>query len=131
MDKDGRQCTSQVDIENAFVQYYQELFTKREELEVAACVEALDRKVTRVMNQRLLAEFSIDQITFVLNQMPPLKAPSPDGFPASFFQHNWATIHNEVSTIIFHFLNSGVLDDTINETHIAHVPKKNLPCECY
>jgi hypothetical protein len=49
-DKDGRMCTSQEDIEATFVSYYKELFTVGEELDVEACIGALDRKVTPMMN---------------------------------------------------------------------------------
>jgi hypothetical protein len=43
-------CTSQEDIEATFVSYYKELFTVGEELDVEACIGALDRKVTPMMN---------------------------------------------------------------------------------
>jgi hypothetical protein len=36
------------------------------------------------MNQNLIAPVSIEEVQLALNQMAPLKAPGPDGFPAFF-----------------------------------------------
>jgi hypothetical protein len=55
------------------------------------------------MNNRLLAEFTIEDISTALSQMAALKAPGPDGFTASFYQQNWTTIHMEVCNAILHF----------------------------
>jgi len=126
-DKDGRSCESKEEIESAFVSYFQELFTGGANLEVAACTEVLECKVTEDMNQKLLAEFTLDEISVALNQMPPLKAPGPDGFSACFYQHNWATVHHEVCSVVLHFLNSGIMDARINRTHIALIPKNLSP----
>ncbi len=49
-DKEGRLCSSKEEIEAAFVSYFQELFTFGENLEVEACIEALNSKVTGSMN---------------------------------------------------------------------------------
>jgi hypothetical protein len=87
-DKDGRMCNTQEEIEVAFVSYYKELFTVGEELEAEACIGALDRKVTLEMSLKLLTEFSIEEISSTLHQMPPLKAPGLDGFLACFYQTN-------------------------------------------
>jgi hypothetical protein len=44
----------------------------------------VERKVTPGMNQRLLAEFTFEDISSALNQMAPLKALAQMGFqPAS------------------------------------------------
>lgn len=86
------------------------------------CTRAIERKVTPTMNQRLLAEFTIEEISVALSQMPPLKVPGPDGFSACFYQQNWVTVHSEVSNAILLFLNSGVMDQRINATNISLVP---------
>jgi len=126
-DINGRNCSTKETIEEAFVGYFSDLFKAGENLEVEACVDALDQKVTPEMNRRLLAEFTVEEIAIALNQMPPLKSPGPDGFSACFYQHNWGTVHSEVCAAILIFLNSGNMDARINYTHIALIPKVASP----
>jgi hypothetical protein len=44
------------------------------------------------MNEKLLAELNVEEISQALSQIAPLKAPGPDGFPTFFFQQNWPSI---------------------------------------
>jgi hypothetical protein len=126
-DKDGRQCNTKDEIETAFISYFQGLFTAGDNLGVTTSIDALERKVTDAMNQKLGAVFTVEEISAALNQMSPLKAPGPDGFSACFYQTNWATIHPEVCAAILHFLNTGEIDASINTTHIALIPKNLSP----
>jgi hypothetical protein len=122
-DMHGTQCTTQGHIEMGFIHYFQELFLARDALDVEPSVEALECKVTTEMNNRLLAEFTVEEITSSLNQMAPTKAPGPDGFSACFYQQNWGTIHGKVCNAILHFLNFSDMDVKINSTYVALVPK--------
>jgi len=58
-----------------------------------------------------------------------MKAPRPDGFFACFYQANWGTINTEVCHAVLHFLNTGELDNQLNKTYIALIPKVLKP-EC-
>jgi hypothetical protein len=89
--------------------------------------KAVDSRITREMNQKLLIDFSEEEISAALNQMSTLKAPGPNGFSACFYQANWATIKQEVCSAILHFLNTGDLDCRINTTFIALIPKVQCP----
>jgi hypothetical protein len=126
-DKDGILCTTQEAIEEAFVNYFQEIFQAGDHLNVGACTCHIEYKVTPQMNQGLLEEFTVDDVSKALQQIAPLKAPGPDGFPAYFYQQNWATVHAEVSSVVLHFLNSGELGPSVNFTNIALVPKVLAP----
>jgi hypothetical protein len=126
-DFSGRLCTSKEESENAFVDYFSDLFRTRGDLEVESCIGALTCKVTLEMNHKLLAEFTIEDISSVLKQMSHLKAPRPDGFTACFFQQNWTTVHPKVCKAILYFLNTGEMDRNINATHIALIPKVQTP----
>lgn len=66
------------------------------------------------MNEQLLTAFTEEEVSRALHQMPPLKAPAPDGFSACFYQQNWATVGGEVCSAILNFLNSGHMDAQIN-----------------
>jgi hypothetical protein len=56
--------------------------------------------------------------------MVPLKSPGPNGFIAGFYQHHWETVGLEVCHAALQFLNFLKMDDNINATHIALIPKK-------
>jgi hypothetical protein len=88
LDQDGRLCSKHGEIEEAFVSYFRTLFTAGENLEVEASTGVVQRRVTQAMNNRLLAEFTMEDISTALNQMVALKAPGPDGFTVGFYQQN-------------------------------------------
>jgi hypothetical protein len=94
---------------------------------VDQCIQAVDHKVSESMNESLLAEVTVEEISRALQQMSPLKAPSSISFSTCFYQQNWGLIHKEVCAAIIHFFNSGMLDPRINSTHIALIPKMSNP----
>ncbi len=57
-------------------------------MDMETCLSAMDQTVTGRMNQQLLAEFTVEEIEAAMHQMPPMKAPGPDGFSACFYQAN-------------------------------------------
>jgi hypothetical protein len=114
-------------VEEAFVSYFTNLFTAGPASGMEPCLQHVNQCVTLDMNTKLLKEFRREEITIALNQMAPLKAPGPDGFNAFFFQTNWATIGDEVCSVVLNILNSGVMPTELNMTHIALIPKKKDP----
>ena len=86
-------------------------------------------RVSEEANKYLLAEFTGEEISTVIHQMAPFKAPGPDGFTADFFQKHWATVGTEVCNYVLSILNSGVMNKELNFTYIALIPKmKNPSC---
>ena len=71
----------------------------------------------------------MDEVCKVLSQMAPLKAPSPDGFLASFYQDNWTEVGQMVFLVIKNFFMSAQLNSNVNSTLIALVPKKPNSCK--
>jgi hypothetical protein len=126
-DSAGRWCSTKKDVETAFMSYFSKLFTAGTEVEMEASLDAVDTRITREMNQKLLVDFFEEEILAALNQMSPMKALGPDGFSACFYQANWATVKQEVCSAILHFLNTGDLDCQINTTFIALIPKVQCP----
>lgn len=90
-------------------------------------LDALDRKVIAEMNKKILVELSVEEISTAMHDMPAMKAPGPDGFSGCFYQSNWVMIHNEVCSAVNHFFQTGILDEGINTTHIALIPKVHRP----
>jgi len=95
LDENGWLCTTNADIANAFVQYYQHLFTTTKLKNIGDCIHAIERKVSPEMNMQLVSEFTMEEISHALSQMQPLKAPGSNGFTSCFYQQNWETIGGE------------------------------------
>jgi hypothetical protein len=71
--------------------------------------------------------FTEEEVYIALHQMALLKAPGPDGMNAGFFQQNWAIMGLEVCQGILQILNTGIMPDSLNMTHIALIPKIKTP----
>lgn len=73
-------------VEDAFVNYFHFLFTAGRNLDVEASTRFVKCKVMGAINSKLLANFTMEDISTALNQMAALKASGPDSFIAGFFQ---------------------------------------------
>lgn len=60
-------------------------------------------------------------------QMNTLKAPSPDGLPAMFFQKYWHIVGTGVKHMVLDVLNNNRYPRDLNTTHIALIPKYKNP----
>jgi len=54
----------------------------------------------------LSSEFSADEVKTVLFQIRPTKAPTLDGMNAIFYKKFWHIVGNDVTNVVFDFLNS-------------------------
>ena len=70
------------EVQSAFVNYFDGLFTSEIAGNLTPCLQPLDRRVTAAMNSLLLQPFTKEDVHFALSQMAALKAPGPDRFPA-------------------------------------------------
>ena len=126
-DTTGREWQQPGDVVQAFLHYYQELFTSGGVQEIETCLAGLECRVTTVMNNALCREFTELEVDEAIKRMQPMKSPGPDGFSAGFFQSSWTTIRHEVCKTVLNFLNHGIFDTSLNETDIVLIPKKNSP----
>ena len=93
------------------------------------------RVVSEEMNSDLIADFSKTEVEIALNQMAPLKAPSPDVIPPIFFQHYWSSIGDDVVKAVLSCVNSNhissglnhTFSSGLNHTFIALIPKVKSP----
>lgn len=72
-----------------------------------------------------LTKFEIETAVF---QMEGNKAPGPDGYPPSFFQHHWPTIRDDIFNMVASFFNRGFLLKDLNMTHMVLIPKHEQAC---
>ncbi|XP_062167008.1 uncharacterized protein LOC133873303 [Alnus glutinosa] len=100
-----------------------QLFTTKGVEGITDCTDAVLGRVSPKLNEKLFAEFVIEEINQALAQIHPLKSPGPDGFGVSFYQHHWGIIRDHVRAATLHSLNGGTFDSAINETFIARIPK--------
>lgn len=91
------------------------------------CLQNVEEKVTNGMNLELDKPFTRDEVLVALNQMAPLKSPSPYGFNVRFYQTYWQDIGDEVSNVALKFLHKGIFDDGFIYTYIVLIPNINRP----
>ena len=58
----------------------------------------------------------------VIQQMGPLNSPSPDGMLVLFYQKYWSIVGNDVTDVVFNFLNNGDFIDEVNQIFIVLIP---------
>ena len=97
-------CTEQSQISDMFLDYYNQLFTSSNPIELTAKIDFIPRVVIEEMNGILTSEFQTWEIDNALKLMAPLKAPGLDGMPPLF-------------------LNSSSLPSPLNHTSVTLIPK--------
>jgi hypothetical protein len=118
-------------VEKAFVEYYTKLFKSENNgsSEIEMGLHGMERKVSQEMDENLLKVFLEEEVLVALQQMAPLKAPSPDGLSTGFFLDNWEKMGMDVCHIVLNVLNYGVMNVGLNYTHIALVSKIKSPAK--
>lgn len=62
-----------------------------------------------------------------IKSMAPLKAPGPDGFHAAFYQHNWATVGDEICRLVCDIFEGTKDVGVYNNTLVVLIPKVPNP----
>jgi hypothetical protein len=68
--------------------FFQDLFTKDDLVELVLLMPLFEIRVSQEMNDLLCRDFIEEEIGVAWFQIGPLKAPGLDGFPTRFFQRN-------------------------------------------
>ncbi|KAF7802375.1 ribonuclease H [Senna tora] len=127
----GQWIDDQEGIKQAATEYFQQLYTNRNEGDEDTRRHFISQSGTPKLNQghiQLLSKpFSKMEIETALFQMQGGKAPGPDGMSPMFFQHCWNTVHEGVTNMVSSFVSRGHILRTMNQTHIALIPKVEYP----
>ena len=117
------------DITEAFLEYYKKLLGSKmqQRKRVKMGVIAEGPVVSAEQSQRLLAEYSSEDIKRAVFDIPGIKSPGPDGYGSFFYQENWDLIGAEVCEAIKSFLQTRNLLKEINTTVITLIPKVQCP----
>ena len=83
----GQWCLDPKEVAKELLDFYSDLFSLTQACQPELALETIQCVVTKDMNKELLTKFTDDEVKKALNQMAPLKAPSPDGMPPLFYQH--------------------------------------------
>ncbi len=127
MDKEGHWHQDPDKMEEIAVEYFDDIFTSTNPLDLESCTEGIERFVTNAMNHSLTCVFREEKVDKAIQQMHPFKAPGPNGFPAAFYQKYWHTVGSKVRTGLISMLNDRAILQKINFTYIVLIPKKKNP----
>ncbi|KAL0281815.1 UNVERIFIED_CONTAM: hypothetical protein Sradi_7284200 [Sesamum radiatum] len=127
---DGRTLTSQPEVIDEFIHYYEELLggTTRDSLIDLRYLRPWARHILTVDEaEDLIAPVSSAEIRQAIFDIDETKAPGPDGYSAGFYKAAWPVIGGEVTQAILDFFRTGRLLKQINATLISLIPKVNNP----
>jgi hypothetical protein len=101
---------------------YQNLFLSQANYNdnVINCVQ---ERVTREMNETLLAPFTGEEVWVTLDSIGDLKAPGAEGMPSIFYKKFWSLLGDRVKTEVLAVLNGGDMPQGWNDTNIVLIPK--------
>ncbi|XP_074288536.1 uncharacterized protein LOC141613691 [Silene latifolia] len=126
--KDGVLCTEGSKIQQAFLDYYEELLGKSNQTnDVNVNVVRRGSCCTDDHWALLAKPVTFEEIRSCLFSIPKDKSPGPDGYTSQFFKDAWDIIGDEIGGAIMNFFDSGKLLSQINSTVITLIPKVDRP----
>lgn len=127
MDDNGTFCSEPDQIEGIIVNYFANLFTTSNDLDMDHVLSCVTPIVTVEMNDSLTRPYTREEIEIALKQMHPHKAPGPDGLNPHFYQKFWETIGDDVSSAVLAILEGQSIPPELNHTLVTLIPKKPKP----
>ncbi|XP_057787364.1 uncharacterized protein LOC131004671 [Salvia miltiorrhiza] len=124
---DGLVTRKNQEMDEVFKEHFQTLFTAGDFHNPAEVLRSIEPMVTDDMNEVLTTTYTHEEVVQALKQMPPLKAPGPDGMPVIFYSSCWATVKFDVVPMILSILNEGrhITDNALLAFEIFHMMKLN------
>lgn len=103
----GGSVTSREDIKQELVRHFTDIYSgNHHEIdywEELSTIQSLVPQITPEQRLELVKQVSKDEVKNVVFQMGSLKAPGPDGIPASFYQKHWEIVGDDIYEVVFHF----------------------------
>ena len=127
-DEQGRWCEEKESIEQAIVDYFENIYTTAYPTRVEDVVATIPTKVLEDMNKSLTCAFTREEVATAFKKIHPTKAPEPDCKFAIFYQKYWSIVGNSITNMVLNVLNNINLPMTeINKTNISLIPKTSNP----
>ena len=127
--QDGdRTLTTQSELENHILNFYERLYTRDDQVEEAEearedCLQFITSPVTEEHNRELMRPITLEEVTKAVKQLPAGKAPGTDTIPAEFYQVLWNDIDKEVLSFAEESITQAHLAAELNVSKIALLPK--------
>lgn len=118
---------SEEETEKAIYIYFAKLFTVDLEVNCSYAPKQMFPSLEVADWNTVNASITNEEIKYALFEMEPLKAPGPDGFHACFYQKAWPIVGPSILKQFNDFMENGTLEEGINDTLIALIPKIDLP----
>ena len=109
--------------ERLILDYFKSIYSSNQPTSFEESLNAMEERVTPVMNDELQREFMVVEVWNALKQMHPIKAPGPDGMSLVFYQKYWNIVGPYITNCVLQALNTGTMPMDINKTYICPYPK--------
>ncbi|XP_072078185.1 uncharacterized protein [Arachis hypogaea] len=126
-DGTGKWIHGEANIMRVVERHYTELFTSERDRNMEECVKDIPRRVTREMNEELMADINDEEIKEAFFSMGGLKAPRPDGLNGLFFQQHWDILSKDICALVKQIFEDGVIPEDLGETTVVLIPKVSRP----
>ncbi|KAJ1417306.1 Zinc finger, CCHC-type [Sesbania bispinosa] len=123
----GEWMEGQEAMEELILAHFQQIYKSDGAINFKECEEVIQKNVTDDLNTKLLRPVSEEEVKLAVFSMDALKAPGPDSLNGLFYQNHWEDLKNDVFAVVADFFNTGALNDELNETLVALVPKTLQP----
>lgn len=128
MMKEDILITSQMELEDHILRFYQQLYQLDEQVEnnMAAredCFQYLHQSVIEEHNAELTKPLTLEEVSEVVKKLPKGKAPGIDTIPAEFYQEMWDDIEFDVFNFTSEVISQAHINNELNISKITLLPK--------
>jgi hypothetical protein len=108
-------------------QYFANIFMSEVDALDPVMMDKIQSRVTEMMNEKLLAPFSPEDVKKAVFYIGDFKAPGPDGLHAVFYKKFWNICGEEITKEVLLALNSSTIPKGWNDTMVVLIPKIDDP----
>jgi hypothetical protein len=107
--------------------YFANLFMSEVNELDPAMMDKIMPRVTDLMNEKLLAPFTPEDVKKAAFSIGDFKAPGPDGLHAVFYKKFWNICGEDITQEVLLALNSSTIPEGWNDTMVVLIPKVDEP----
>lgn len=125
IENSNRQIQGRRNIGNYFLHNFKEVYKSSYPNPNPELESLFDFKISAESNVMLCKIPTQEEIKKVVWDMPPLKAPGPDGFPCKFYKQYWDVVGRDLILFVQDFFITGKFTRSINRTFLVLIPKRS------